>query len=130
MPDLLADHVFCQLFIAHAADGRMDDVEIEAIQRNITPVARRLGHSDAAITRLVTEGIDRYWDLLADQGPGAVTTSYREAIQRLLAAVGQGQGAGDLVEGLANVAAADGHIDDMETLLIDAVVDRWPEQMA
>lgn len=123
--NLLADHVFCHFFLAHAADGELSDEEIMAVRASIRPMARRLGFDEHAVDGLVTDGIDTYWDMLATQGPPAVIQTYRAAMDRLLAAVGQGLGAGRIVDTLAQVAAADGHTDDMEALLIEGVVRRW-----
>lgn len=118
------DHVFCHLFLAHAADGRLDDDEIMAVRAAVRPAAQRLGYKEHDIDEIVIEGMDTYWDMLGDQGPGAVITTYRESLARLMAAMDD-RGPGELLETLARVAAADGHTDDMEALLIEAVVRRW-----
>lgn len=118
----LADHVFCHLFLAHAADGRLDDEEIMAVRSSVRPAAQRLGYGETDIDEIVIAGIDRYWDTLSEHGPGAVTRMYRDGLARLMAAH---NGPGPLLDTLARVAAADGHTDDMEALLIEGVVRRW-----
>ena len=130
MSDLLADHVYCHIFLAHAADGKLDDEEIMAVRDCTQTIAGQVGHSAADVDALVGAGVDRYWETLAEEGPGGATQAYEAAAGRLLTAMGTGQGASVLVDTLARVAAADGHTDDMETLLIQGMVRRWQTQYA
>jgi uncharacterized membrane protein YebE (DUF533 family) len=120
----LRSYAFISVFVAHAADGRLESAELAVIQRNVRRAAVTLGHTLATADAIVEEAVGRYWEGLAEAGPAAMLRRFEDEARALQRRIPPGA-LPTIQADLAAVANADGHRDDMERWLIEHVATEW-----
>lgn len=117
--DGLAGYAYVSVFLAHAADGRLDENELVTIRRNVHRAGRSLGYGAQDIEVTLLTVIDAYWNTLADGGPSAAVQHYHHALESVARAFSNAPDVIDRIQrDLREVAEADGEFTDMEQMLI------------
>jgi uncharacterized membrane protein YebE (DUF533 family) len=122
--DGLRSYAFISVFVAHAADGRLESDELAVIRRNVRRAAAALGHTLDGADAIVDEAVGRYWEGLAETGAAAMLRRFENEARALQRRIPPGA-LRTIQADLTAVANADGHSDDMERWLIEHVAAEW-----
>jgi len=122
----LRAYAFVLVFLAHAADGRLSERELDTIRRQVHRHARDLGYTTLQTEDMVLSILDDYQHVLDLTGEAAVLGRFRRSIQHLCDLYGADPKVLAAIQtDMRSVAAADGSVIDMEGLLISHFAETW-----